>query len=130
MLNTVLKQKIDEKLQALSAGDSLKTLFVLKGIPMDLVDPDHAPDVNLTALLENRFAYFGNILNQRKFVTYEEFLLLGSFADYQYDRICILNNNLWMTEYPVDLRCSEDQLQGLIANFREDADELYPDLSR
>ena len=125
MLNTVLKQKIDEKLQALSAGDSLKTLFVLKGIPMDLVDPDHAPDVNLTALLENRFAYFGNILNQRKFVTYEEFLLLGSFADYQYDRICILNNNLWMNWYPVDLRCSREQIQFLLNNSEDpdDADD-------
>ena len=119
MLNTVLKQKIELKLQELTVRFPQKALFVLKGISMELADPENATAVSLTKLLENRLGYFFGIATRRKIVTYEEFLLLSSFITDQYDTVCVLNNNLWMNQYPLDLRCSAEQIQGLLTHFSD-----------
>ena len=99
MKNEILKNMIEKKLQEMSTFNSAKTLYVLKGISLETVDPEHASEASLEKLLENKLGYFFEFtMKKRHFMTYEEFLLLGSFAVEQYDSVIILNNNLFMTQ--------------------------------
>lgn len=41
------------------------------------------------------------IFGRRRFLTYEEFLLLADFIVTQYKEIYILNNNIYMEQFPV-----------------------------
>ena len=59
------------------------------------------------------------IYTKRKFLTYEEFLMLNSFVLDQYEKIYILNNNLYMNQYPIDIALSDSVKRGLLTHFTE-----------
>ena len=125
MKNEILKNMIEKKLQEMSTFNSAKTLYVLKGISLETVDPEHASEASLEKLLENKLGYFFEFtMKKRHFMTYEEFLLLGSFAVEQYDSVIILNNNLFMNQYPLDFSCSEEKIRELLAHFNPEDDEV------
>lgn len=116
MANTVLINCINKKMEEISASDT--SIIVLKGIPMSVVDPENtvAPIENVK---KNKLSYFMQLYGKRKFLTYEEFLMLNSFVLDQYEKVYILNNNLYMNQYPVDAVFSETVKAGLITHFSE-----------
>ena len=123
MMNGLLKNQIEKILQEQAAGDVQKTLYVLKGVSMETADPENAGKVDLEKLLDNKLMYLLGIQNQgRRFLTFEEFLLLGSLAVELYDAVTILDNNVWMNLYPLDLRCSQEHIEGLL-NHALDPDD-------
>ena len=59
------------------------------------------------------------IFGHRHFLTYEEFLLLADFIVTQYKEIYILNNNIYMEQFPVE-ECFPDAIRaGLLTHFDE-----------
>ena len=54
MMNTLLKNQIETRLQSLAAPDPSKTRVVLKGIPLEAVDPEAAASFSLEKVLENQ----------------------------------------------------------------------------
>ena len=77
MRQIILEEQLRKKIMELKQKE--KTLFVLKGIPvscLDLVDGK----MNLEALVNDKFGYFGNVIKTRNYMSYEEFLLLADFA--------------------------------------------------
>ena len=50
MTDKVLKNQIEKILQEQAAGDVQKTLYVLKGVPVETVDPENAGQVDLEKL--------------------------------------------------------------------------------
>ena len=124
-MSNILKKKIEEKLTAL--GQMSNSLIVLKGIPMEAVFSDYANMVDLDMLISNKLRYFTNLIAERSVVTYEEFLLLYDFLVSQYSTVYVLNNNVYMEQYPLDLACSDNTRQGLLNHFMEVEDDRNDD---
>lgn len=115
MANSVLKRRIKEIVNDLNMQE--KDICVLKGLPIYLVDND--VQVDISKLISDKFGYFMNLVNNRKFITYEEFLLLNSFIISQYKNIYILNNNIYMELYPIERQFPIEIEEGLLYHFNE-----------
>ncbi len=116
MKNSVLNSRIIDKIQGLNL--SSKCIVVLKGIPLQLVNPD-CKIIHIEEIVKNKLGYFIEIFGKRNFLSFEEFLLLYSFVLDQYERVYILNNNLYMNQFPIDAHYSESVKAGLITHFSE-----------
>ena len=114
----MLKGQLNSRLNSLDLSGNV--IVVLKGIPLELVDPQAAENMDYEKIVENKLGYFFAI-NQsgRKYLTYEEFLLLNEYITTQYKTIYIVNNNLYMNQYPVKLYCSESVVDGLLTHYYE-----------
>lgn len=122
MSNAVIINQIKNKLAEIGGDD--KTLVVLKGIPVSIVD-ETVKKIKLADIIENKMGYFMSIYGNRKFLSYEEFLLLADFVVAQYKEIYVLNNNLYMEQYPVEDCFTEEVRKGLITHFEESEVEEY-----
>ena len=102
MSDSALKRQIRERLDTLQVEDN--SIVVLKGIPIAVVDPDNSSQVDFEKAVSNKLAYFfGITTSNRKFLTYEEFLLMSDFILSQYKTVYILVNNIYMNQYPLDM---------------------------
>ena len=121
----ILKNRIEKKLSEL--GRLPNSMIVLKGIPMEAAFPEYVGQVDLDALSENKLGYLMKLLPERSVITYEEFLLLFEFIISQYSAVYVLNNNIYMEQYPIDLLCSENAKRGLLTHFMEVEDDTLDD---
>lgn len=122
MSQNLIANQIQKKLESFDLDNS--KIAVLKGIPLDIVDPEAAKLVDLAKVVENKAAYlFINIIGKRKFITYEEFLLLKQMLVDQYKTIYILNNNIYIENYPINPYFSDDIRKGLLNHYMETDDE-------
>lgn len=124
MANNVIINKINEKVAQIT--DNEKVLVVLKGIPLNCVD-DSGIIIDLSEVIENKMGYFMNLYGKRRFISYEEFLLLSDFILAQYKEVYILSNNIYMEQYPVEECFPEDIRKGLLKHFDETESEEYDD---
>ena len=99
MPNTVIANKIRERITELNLDDN--AIVVLKGVPLAVVDSS-VGNINLGNVISNKLGYFMSIFGKRTYLTYEEFLLMADFVVSQYKEIYILNNNIYMEQYPVE----------------------------
>ena len=115
-----LKSIVEDKIKNLPVEN--KSLIVLKGIKLSLLEDIK---IDLQEIANNRFSYFADNFMKlnRKVIIYEEFLMLKSFIVDQYDKIFILNNNIYMNKYPIERYFSNDVCQGLINHFTESNEE-------
>lgn len=119
MSNSMIFNKIKEKIANIQDED--KSIIVLKGIPLEIADKDNAANISLEEVTSNKAAYlFMKVVGKRKFITYEEFLMLNSFIIDQYKNIYVLNNNIYMEQYPVNAYFSDDIKNGLLTHFEHD----------
>lgn len=120
MTNTILINRIKQKIKEIELDE--KSIIVLKGIPISVVD-NTIEKINLSQIIENKLGYFMKIFTNRKFISYEEFLLVADFAVAQYKQIYILNNNLYMQQFPVEECFDKEVRTGLLNHFNETEDE-------
>ena len=126
MSDAVLKRQIKERLDALQVEDN--SIVVLKGIPISVVDPENATQIDLEKAASNKLSYFfGITTSNRRFLTYEEFLLISDFVLSQYKSVYILVNNVYMSQYPLDMFYSEATRTGLLTHFMEVDDHSHDD---
>lgn len=125
MSNNVLQHKINEKVAQLRGSNN--SVVVLKGIPMGVVAPECVGDISFEEIAANKLGYFMKIYGHRQFLTYEEYLLLYDFIVAQYETVYILQNNIYMNQYPLDIYCSEQTRNGLITHFMEVEDDSSDD---
>jgi len=114
--NAVLINKIKEKIEEITLSEN--SIVVLKGIPMAVVSPESTV-LSVENVIKNKLSYFMKIYGKRRFLTYEEFLMLNSFVLDQYEKIYVLNNNLYMNQYPIDEEFSAEVRKGLLTHFGE-----------
>lgn len=124
MSNAVIFNKIQDKIQEI--GIEEKAIIVLKGIPLSVVD-DSIEKINLKNIVDNKMGYFMSIYGNRKYLTYEEFLLMSDFIVSQYKYVYILNNNIYMEQYPVEECFPDDIRKGILNHFEESEDEENDD---
>lgn len=121
MNSAMISRRIETKIKELECIEN--SIVVLKGIPLSLVDKA-VNKVNLQEAIDNKLAYFINInKNNRKYLTYEEFLLIGDFIVSQYKEVYLLKNNIYMNQYPIEECFPDNVRKGLLLHFGES--ELY-----
>lgn len=125
MTNRVIKNSLARKLEELHIGSD--SIIVLKGISLSMVDTS-VERVNLSDVVSNKLGYFMSIFGERRFLSYEEFLLLSDFIVSQYKEIVILNNNIYMEQYPVE-ECFSDVVRAGLLNHYAESDEGETDSS-
>lgn len=122
MNNSVIKNKLIEKIDSLR--DIENSIIVLKGIPMEAVGSETDFNMKLEKIVENKLQYFLNIYGKRKYITYEEFILLNSFILDQYKNVYIFVNNIYMNQYPLDMPVNASTKDGILKHFMDtDGDE-------
>ena len=122
----MLKGQLNSRLNSLDLSGNV--IVVLKGIPLELVDPQAAENMDYEKIIKNKMGYTYEIFqNGRKYITYEEFLLLKDFIIPQYKKVYILNNNLYMNLYPIKLFCKEVTIEGLLTHFYDSENEENED---
>lgn len=119
MENTMIKGKV---LDIIKENEEDNILFVLKGISFNDIEFNNN-EIDYYSLVNNKIGYFMSIYGKRNIVTYEEFILLADFAIAQYKRVIIINNNLYMTIYPVDDYFKTEVRSGLIKHFEESSED-------
>ena len=93
-----------------------KNIFVLKGVPLAFVDEAE----NLEAASNDPLNYFFALTSGgRKFLSYEEFLLLKAFILAQYSSVCVLKNNLFMEQFPIEKNFGDATKKILLEHFTE-----------
>jgi len=125
MSNSIILNQINEKLKSIDTNNS--TIIVLKGIPLSIVDPA-VEKVRLEKAVENKMGYFMSLFGERRFLSYEEFLVMADFVIAQYKEVIILNNNIYMEQYPVEDCFPEEVREGLLNHFDDidiDDDERF-----
>ena len=126
MGNSVIKKAIKEKIDSLVIDEN--AIVILKGIPVNVVD-SAVEKINLANIMDDKLRYFLSIYRKRKYLAYEEFLLLADFVIAQYKEIYILNNNIYMNQYPIEDCFTDNVRKGLLAHFEEteseENDETY-----
>jgi ATP-dependent DNA helicase RecQ len=116
MANTVMSNLIEKRIKEIDADE--KTLVVLKGIPVSIVDSS-VGKIHLEDVIENRMGYFMSIYGKRKVLSYEEFFLLADFIVAQYKEIYIINNNIYMNQYPIEDCFTPEVRRGLLTHFED-----------
>lgn len=117
-----IKTKIDETISNLP--DLENSIIVLKGIPMETVDSEAASQMNFEKIISNKLQYFFEIYGKRKYISYEELLLLNSFVFDQYKNIYVVVNNIYMNQFPLDIPVQSSIRDGLVSHFLDtDGDE-------
>lgn len=125
MASKVIAKCLAGKLEELNIDNN--SIIVLKGIPLSAADAS-VERINLSDVVSNKLGYFMSVLGRRKFLSYEEFLLLSEFIVSQYKEIVILNNNIYMEQYPVEEYFSDVVRSGLLNHYAE-SDEGETDSS-
>lgn len=126
MPNMVIANQIKDKLETLDVDSN--SIVVLKGIPMAIVDPE-IEKIDLSKVVSNKLGYFMSVFGKRRFLSYEEFLLMADFVVAQYKEIYVLSNNIYMEQYPVEECFDTTVREGLLTHFEEseegEADDRY-----
>ena len=108
-----------------------KNIFVLKGVPLSFVGEENFRE-DLEAAINDPLNYFiGLKSGGRRFLSHEEFLLLNAFVFAQYDSVCVLKNNLFMEQFPIENKFGDAPKNFLLEHFTEpeeptDDDEKNP----
>ncbi len=123
MSNSIIANAIKDKINSLAIDDN--AIVVLKGIPLSIVEEGTV--IDLASVIDNKMGYFMSIYKKRKYLTYEEFLLMADFVISQYKEVYILNNNIYMEQYPVEDCFSQDVRNGLLTHFGESEAEENDD---
>ena len=115
-MNHIILERLRGRLENISQG---KNIFVLKGVPLTLIGEENFPE-NLSAAADNPLYYFIALMNSgRKFLTYEEFLLLNAVIFMQYEAVYVLKNNLYMEQFPIEAKFDDITKKILLEHFAE-----------
>ena len=94
-------------------------VVVLKGIPLNIIDENSTVDIEAAAEKPSRYFYETIVKNERRFITYEEFLLLKSFVFDEYATVHILKNNLYVEQYPIEINFDATTRTKLVKHYEE-----------
>ena len=120
-MNEIISRRVTEKFSSLPRGKNF--VVVLKGVPLNFVEENFRED--LEAAKDDPLNYFMRLRSGgRKFFSHEEFLLLSALILMQYDSVVVLNNNLFMEQYPLAAELTGATKKILLDHFTEPEDAL------
>lgn len=108
-----IKNKIEHYL------DDSGTIIVLKGIDIKLIENNLSIDIE--EMLDNKLNYFLKLAQSgRKVIIYDEYLALYDLVLMQYKKIIILENNIFINYYPLQVELRGGRLNDLLNHFDEE----------
>lgn len=101
------------------------SIIVFKGVDITLYYEYAVAD--LDELMKNKLSYFMKIsTNGRRIITYDEYIALYDLILLQYKKIIIIENNLYINLYPLQVKISDKKLNALLAHFDDDKEgDMY-----
>ena len=128
MASSIFETLIERRIANLPLKDN--SIVVLKGIPLEAVGENPNQQLTFEDICSNKLKHLLKMVeSSTKFITYEDFLLLSDLILSQYSEVYILNNNIYMTQYPISLNCSDETRQGLLAHFLDPDDAEDDDVA-
>lgn len=116
-LSNILGLRINEYINS-----SSNVAVIIKGFSSKAISFITPGSIDLEKLVQNKLQYFFKTMQERRVFSYEEFLLLKSFVLEQYDSIIVINNNIYIEQYPIELVCSDEIINGLLNHFTDNDD--------
>lgn len=117
MANEIISRHLRGRLAELSIEKN--SAVVLKGIPLNFVG-DGNFQADLDAAKDNPLNYFSALASSgRSFFTHEEFLLLSPFVFAQYDAVYVVDNNIFIEQYPIEAAFGDETRKLLLEHFTE-----------
>lgn len=106
---------IKEKLQELKISNG--GLIVLKGF-----DKEYIKDtLDMDKIIKDKFKYFNEcIYNKKNIITYDEYLILSPLIDMQYNKIIVLENNMYINLVPLVTNISNAIKEKLLIHFDDE----------
>lgn len=99
--------------------DQERTIIVLKGIDIKLVQVGLTIDIE--EILKNKLNYFLKLAQTgRKILTYDEYLSLYDLILMQYQKIIVLENNIFINFFPLQVKLSQEKLDYLVNHYDEE----------
>lgn len=99
------------------------TIFVLKGFSVNDFGYSQIDIDNLTSATQKRRRNNEVYSLPIRIISIEEFIYLnGLYKDY-YDNIYLIENNIYINYYPIDIVIEENKLNKLLNHFDDDADD-------
>ena len=128
MKNTFLKNRVNKKIdECLIEKDAV---VILRGVPLDTLEKENsiADKIDYDQLVSNKLIYFStNVSQGRRVYTYEEYLYLREFILSQFNKIYILDNNIYIDMYPINDFYSDAVMKKMLLHF-EDPEEVDEDV--
>ena len=104
------------------------TIVVLKCFSKDVLETFGCEAIDLQAAVKNKIMYFASVISKRKYITYEEYLLLATFIREQFNNVYIVNNNLFMNKCPLNVYFDEETKNNLLNHYLITDDDSQDDL--
>lgn len=117
---------IKAKLESLYIDEN--TIVVLKCFSKDVLETFGCEAIDLQAAVKNKIMYFASVISKRKYITYEEYLLLATFIREQFNNVYIVNNNLFMNKCPLNVYFDEETKNNLLNHYLITDDDSQDDL--
>lgn len=126
MDHSVVINELNKRIEEISKIMTSDSIIVLKGIPFSFIGLNEK--VSYEDIIKDKIGFLYTLWNsKRKYILYEEFLLISDFIIQQYKQIYILNNNLYMELYPINDYFPIEIKKGLLTHFAdtEENDDIY-----
>lgn len=96
------------------------SIIVLKGIEKQYLN-ERLREIDIEKATNDKMGYFlSNIYNRNNVISYDEYLVLYQIITMQYKNIIILENNLYMNLYPLNVKLPQDIIEKMLVNFDDD----------
>ncbi|MGL5411351.1 DEAD/DEAH box helicase [Cetobacterium sp.] len=96
---------------------SKEQLVVIKGFDRLTIERK----IEASKIISNKMGYFlSEIYNKKTIITYDEYLMLYPIINMQYNKIIILENNIYMNYYPLNIIIDSNIIKELEDNFDEE----------
>lgn len=117
-----IKTYLRNSLKEISIDD--KSIVILKGFNVNEIVEDEI-DIDLSKLINgSKLKYFSEIVETgRRYLSYEEYIYLFEFINTEFEKIIIVENNLFINFSPLTLQLEENIINGLQNHFDPDKDE-------
>lgn len=106
-----IKNELLAKIEEISSDDSL---IILKGFSKSFLEKE---DIDIEDLLNNKRKYLNQILSGNTVLSYEEFLIFRSSLLEMFEKVYILDNNIYNKIYPLNANISDNITEKLQEYF-------------
>lgn len=113
-----MQSYIQEKIKKLIKQNE-EALIVTKGF--NYYSEGRKPYVDIESIMKNKFSYLTHLITNRiKIITFEEYLAVYDMLVSAYNKIFIVENNLYINFYPVKLQIKEEKLEALMVHYDDE----------
>ena len=96
------------------------SLIVLKGIDLDYIGSNK---VDLEKYMDNKFMYLDYLRNTNNIISYDEFVYFYEAISLFYKKIYVVDNNIYINFYPINVNLSNQKLNMILSHYDEDSSE-------